>query len=347
MKVQVKDLKPNPYRNMDKYPVDRMKVDALKASISETTFWDNIVARQQNGSYQIAYGHHRLIALQELNIKKVDIPVRKLDNSTMVRIMANENMEYWKFDDAVKIETIRAVRDFINTEIRKYNSWKELKHINETFYMLFIDFSKDPEYWIRLKNQGVGWPIILKFLGKPWKQYSIQKALEVLDGEETDIKIAKAFGNTSVRSSFKKSIGEIKEQEPRRDITKEKELEVAKKVKTRIDSFKGRSKDKKVHGMRRSFEPTMKTMIKQELDGKSNRDMEIENILLEIQNILYESGKLFRTISSINDRLGNMKVERIKNMQFELTTLDKFSDLIGSINRLMNFFGTKINIKEE
>ena len=73
MKIKVNDLKPNPYRKMDQYPVNKEKIAALKASIAETTFWDNLLARKRNGHYQIAYGHHRLIALQELKTKEVDI----------------------------------------------------------------------------------------------------------------------------------------------------------------------------------------------------------------------------------------------------------------------------------
>ena len=45
MKIEVKNLEPNPYRNIKKYPFDKEKLKALKTSITETSFWDNILAR--------------------------------------------------------------------------------------------------------------------------------------------------------------------------------------------------------------------------------------------------------------------------------------------------------------
>ena len=54
-----------------------MLVKTLKTSINETSFWSNILAGlhpKQKGKYQLAYGHHRCIALKELKIKVIDIP---------------------------------------------------------------------------------------------------------------------------------------------------------------------------------------------------------------------------------------------------------------------------------
>lgn len=114
MKIAVRDLKPNPFRRMDKgYPIDRKKVQSLKDSITETSFWDNIIARKVDGHFELAYGHHRWVALKELGIEEINIPIRDLDDRTMLKIMANENMEQWAWNVGVINETIEAVRDFI------------------------------------------------------------------------------------------------------------------------------------------------------------------------------------------------------------------------------------------
>ena len=127
MKVKVEDLKPNPYRNMEKYPIDREKTESLKISINETTFWDNILARKVDGEIQIAYGHHRLLALQELGIKEIDIPIKPIDNSNMIRIMANENMDQWGMNPSTTLETVRATRDYLDGELGKYESWEKFQ----------------------------------------------------------------------------------------------------------------------------------------------------------------------------------------------------------------------------
>src|SRR5262245_25152839 len=109
MRLAVADLRPNPFRHLERYPIDRDKVDALKTSIKDTTFWDNLLARRQNGAFELAYGHHRLIALKELRVDEIDIPVRDLDDDHMAKIMSHENMEEWGHSSTIEQETVRAI----------------------------------------------------------------------------------------------------------------------------------------------------------------------------------------------------------------------------------------------
>jgi len=108
-KIAVTDLKPNPFRNIERYPISREKVDALKRSMKATTFWDNLLARKNGDGYEIAFGHHRLTALREAKTETIDIPVRKLSDTEMAQIMAHENMEEWGSSATVEQETVRAI----------------------------------------------------------------------------------------------------------------------------------------------------------------------------------------------------------------------------------------------
>jgi hypothetical protein len=110
-KFAIKDIKANPFRHIDRYPIRQDKVAALRESIRTTSFWDNIVARRRNGQAEIAYGHHRLIALTEEYgpNHEVDLIVRDLPDEAMLQIMARENMEEWGTSAAVEHETVRAV----------------------------------------------------------------------------------------------------------------------------------------------------------------------------------------------------------------------------------------------
>lgn len=172
MKIAVKDLKPNPYRNMDRYPIDRAKVEQLKSSIKDLTFWDNILLRKNCQGYEIAYGHHRWIALKELKYKEIDVPVRQLDDATMIRIMAEENFN-WQSSPAVINETVLAVKTFLDAEIAKYDDWS---HVNKSIKVIFASNSQ----FQQCKQDGVGQTTILKFLGGNWKQHTIQSALLTL-----------------------------------------------------------------------------------------------------------------------------------------------------------------------
>ena len=107
--VRIKNLKPNPFRRTTEYPIQRKKIDALKESIESTEFWGNLLGREMRGGVEIAYGHHRLKALQELFDKNdtVEINVRPLSNELMLQIMARENMEEWGTSAWVELESVR------------------------------------------------------------------------------------------------------------------------------------------------------------------------------------------------------------------------------------------------
>ena len=110
MKYQLKDVRPNPFRRSEKYPILKEKVEELVESIQTTGFWENIVGREVDGKLQVAYGHHRLEALKKVYpmTQEFDWRVRKLSDGTMVQMMARENSEAYKQNADVLLESIRA-----------------------------------------------------------------------------------------------------------------------------------------------------------------------------------------------------------------------------------------------
>jgi chemotaxis protein histidine kinase CheA len=111
-KFALKDIKANPFRHIERYPIRREKVEALKESLETTGYWGNVVARLANGGAEIAYGHHRLVAMREYYQDPnhlIDLLVHDLDDDAMLKIMARENMEEWGTSAAVEQETVRAV----------------------------------------------------------------------------------------------------------------------------------------------------------------------------------------------------------------------------------------------
>ena len=227
MKIKVSKLKANPYRKMKTYPVDKAKVKRLKVSIKETSFWDNVLARPhpaKKGYFQIAYGHHRLIALRELNITEVDIPIRTLDDATMIRIMANENLE-WNASPAVINETVAAAKEFLDKELAKYKTWEST---DEFISSLFSD-----EKGFKRAKAGAGRETILKFLGGNWKDWMIQEAMQAIQGYVTDRKTKtktpierkaiEKFPTMSHAREFKKAVADY-------NIPKEEQEAIAKKI---------------------------------------------------------------------------------------------------------------------
>ena len=91
MLVELKTLKPNPFRDFTVDPYDDDNVEALAQSIKEDGFWGGVVCRQVNGHVQIGAGHHRVKAALKAGIKVADVFVGDLDDASMIRVYAREN----------------------------------------------------------------------------------------------------------------------------------------------------------------------------------------------------------------------------------------------------------------
>ena len=110
MKFALKDIKPNPFRQLNKYPVVPAKVDKLKKSIKQTGFWDNVVARLVDDKPELSHGHNRLAALRELYGPKheIDLIVRDFSDAKMIQSMAAENDEDFGSNLSVFFESVKA-----------------------------------------------------------------------------------------------------------------------------------------------------------------------------------------------------------------------------------------------
>ena len=124
-KIPLNHLRPNPFRDLKHYPIHRDKIEALKASIRSTGFWDNLLVRKSGAHFEVAYGHHRLEALKELVKESVidadfelELPVRNLDDAAMLRVMACENLEEYRVTADLIDETVRVTREYIQRETR-------------------------------------------------------------------------------------------------------------------------------------------------------------------------------------------------------------------------------------
>lgn len=119
-KVPLNKIRPNPFRDMERYPPPRDAVDRLKASIKSTGYWPNLVGREKDGYIQLAYGHSRLVALREVLGKRAQIAmtVEKLDNAKMARMMADENATQGGPTATAAMEAIRSlVQGYADGEI--------------------------------------------------------------------------------------------------------------------------------------------------------------------------------------------------------------------------------------
>jgi len=130
VKTKLADIRPNPFRNFDRNPLNPQKIDSLKASIHETGFWDNVVIRVVKGEKQAAYGHHRLKAALEAGIVEADLIVRDLTDAQMIQVMDDDNNEVYSPNDLRPLaESIEAVVSALDKSlIPAFKHAKDIPH---------------------------------------------------------------------------------------------------------------------------------------------------------------------------------------------------------------------------
>jgi hypothetical protein len=114
MKFALKNVLPNPYRDLVGYRYLEYKIEKLMESIRATGYWDNdnTVGRiLPDNKLQIAYGHHRLEALLRLYPpdSEHEFIVKDLSNDAMMQMMARENDETYGGDLRTVMQNVAAV----------------------------------------------------------------------------------------------------------------------------------------------------------------------------------------------------------------------------------------------
>lgn len=225
IEVTVASLRPNPFREIDDYPLDRVKLDALKESFRETGYWGNITCRKKGTKYEIAYGHHRQRAMEELveegewpKSKKVAVICRDLSNEMMLQMMARENAEEYGTDAYTEAQTLEStIRAYGNGEIEL----PEVERKDERY----VRFAKPPStgaYTMATVAAFLGWT---KSDGQP--NHKCRVAFEVVD----------AFAEKIVdRNSIRGVSREIANSIVTRAVTLKREQErIAKEKQKRAD----------------------------------------------------------------------------------------------------------------
>jgi len=114
--IRLDHLHPNPYRDIEHYPIIERKVEALMRSMKndDVGMWPSIIARPRGTQgYEMAFGHHRWHAASRLGIDAIPVIVMSLNNDQMLRYMGGENGEDFNTDFLVLLNTWEAGRRFI------------------------------------------------------------------------------------------------------------------------------------------------------------------------------------------------------------------------------------------
>lgn len=322
MRVQLRHVFPNPYRDMKNYPINREKVEQLKKSIEQSGFWDNILARKNDSeSVQIAYGHHRLTALKEIfpDDYEIDIPVKELDDALMIKIMANENMEEWKAGPAIIDETVKVAKEFLEKNIELAKAYGNVNLKYGEFPKLEDGKNIPPSNFGKV---DVGVSIISRFLG--WDEFRVKlslKRLVVINEGHIDRDIIAQLPTEGMADTFLEVVKDMK-------VTKEEQQKVVDQLKDQFTGKSGKGKSaiqEAVLNNRFNSPKKAKEVIRnQKVLEYSNYVARLRNKLQEIDDELRKFHSLEKEIGVVDDTQRHMLHITLVNIKNYIIKINKF-----------------------
>lgn len=108
--TKVAEIKNNPFRNFNLYPINVVQVAKLTASIESHSLWAGLPARKNEaGEVELVAGHHRLEACKAAGIEEIDLIFGEYSDDDMTQIMVKENFTQRGANFGAIIEAVAAV----------------------------------------------------------------------------------------------------------------------------------------------------------------------------------------------------------------------------------------------
>ena len=185
IEIRLRDVRPNPYRQLERYHLQPARLKSLESSIEDTGFWSNIIGRlNDDDTFEIAYGHHRLQAA--INVLGEDhfqsFPIADLQDYAMLQMMVRVNSEHWGCTSEHNNLAVEQVRDFLDGILDTYPTWDAALAAPEFDGKAEEWFGNEMSY-IRAVKHGVGESVLHKFMGN-MTHYDVQQALRQVGPSE-------------------------------------------------------------------------------------------------------------------------------------------------------------------
>ena len=201
IEVALKDVLPNPYREIEEYGLDEHKLESLEKSINTTGFWNNLMARQNaQGALEIAYGHHRIQAAKNaLGEDYVHtFAVANIPDYRMLQMMADENKDDWGNSTKHNNLTIHQGRDYLDALLDKYPTWEAIESAGKFTRKELFEWFGDEKSYLRAINEGVGRRILTRFFH--WNNADVKYALAQIEpSDKRAAADAKKLANTQAK----------------------------------------------------------------------------------------------------------------------------------------------------
>ena len=263
--------------------------------------------------------HHRVAALKKVGIKTIDINVRPLTDTEMVKIMSHENMGEWSHDAEFETETVRAVLEAAAADKIELPKLAGKPNNARTLVSARAEIKYSAES-------------LAKFLG--WKLHNVETALGIIEAttdgivDESDLKGLRTRQAQVVVQQAKRIAKETN--------SKEKGKTVAKTLAGGMKKGGGRGGKKSdradvtIHTAKRVADETVGKMQPRKEAGVPD----INKFAFDMSGVVYDllGGKVGTKLASIIQHKKYLDPERRRELRKALEALVKSATkLIGEL----------------
>ena len=188
-RVKLGEIRPNRFRDLARWPVERSVIEGLKQSINETGFWNNLQAiRNERDEVELRFGHHRWTAGLELFGPDYEVAVEMVPFQGEWSLLRALHMENAVNRNKVMHthEVVAQLTRWWDDEVfEKYPSWDECEQAG-FFTSLLLEqyFGKAVEngkaHYSQSVRYGIGREVISKMLEGTETEGNIKQALASL-----------------------------------------------------------------------------------------------------------------------------------------------------------------------
>jgi len=197
VRVKLGEIKPNRFRKLDRYPLEQEVLDALKQSINDTGFWNNLQGiRNEKNEIELRFGHHRLAAGLDLFGADYEVAVEIVEfngvNSLQEALAYENSIHRNKVAHCNEMVSVR--REWWDDEVfETYPTWDDAVDDrcnffasptgkNTSWVVLEKYFGKSnengPSHYSKSSKYGIGREVLSKMLSE--KSDDIKQALTAL-----------------------------------------------------------------------------------------------------------------------------------------------------------------------
>ena len=188
MRIDILDLRPNPYRDFVINPIDKEQVKELVKSYQDNGDFGVIPVRKNGDIYEIAVGHHRVEAMSDAGFHRIDCKVSDFSEDEMISMMIAENATQHGGKPSSQADSVCAAIQriaywmLISETVEEFNEFESKRHPDSSACAHALGFFGHNAAFTNAKKElleegTIGYRTVQKYIGDTLSGNAIRDTL--------------------------------------------------------------------------------------------------------------------------------------------------------------------------